>query len=303
MKDLRRFCLVAVILGIAMATFTFTSCSSGGGDDDGETSATQNASVQTTSFTSTDSTNGYFNVNGGQYRTITFSGTDTNGNVTLSNGIAADISGTYTSANTSRAAVVEGNSYLFKLNGITHSYSATITTEGGIFIAETTADGNTSKLFIGGGESTIPTGSSEDPFAGTKWYSTKTAAENDSLYSYSFIFSNGRYYTKHDYEERDEEKGLPYTVSKTADGGYKASWCTKPTSSQMTHTDSRYNGSYTSTSFFNYTFIIKNSTATKGNNNSTIINTRFGTGYYEKQSGTSTYSSGNGTDYYRPACN
>ena len=322
MKQWKKQRFLAVATGIIVALCIFASCSnessdSGDGttataqssgaetpasqsDDGGETTTTQNATAQRTVFTSTDSTNGYFNINGGRYQTLTFFGTDAGGDVTFSNGAAADLSGTYSSTNTSRAAVQTGCSYLFTLNGVSHSYSATITAGDGIFVVEATTDGSTSNLYIGGGDESIPAGSSEDPFAGTKWYHYQSYIESRPDH-YNFTFRDG-------YLRQNSAAGgalwllagdAAYTVCKTSNGGYKASWNSSPSTQQETSTT---RGTRTTTHFFIFSLIISGAEATEGTEKLSIVQITVGTGWYASDSGTTITSNDNqNTTFYRPA--
>ncbi|MBP5157830.1 MAG: hypothetical protein ILP18_08175, partial [Treponema sp.] len=70
-----------------------TSGSSGSSTSSGNTTTTGGTTQAV--YTSYDSAGGYFNVEGGQYRTCTLTGNSQGGTITLSDGILADLTGTY----------------------------------------------------------------------------------------------------------------------------------------------------------------------------------------------------------------
>ncbi len=197
LKNLYR--MLSFITGIFLATLTLGSCSNGssGNDDAPET--------QRAVYTSTDSDNGYFNINNGQYRTCTLEGTETEGTITFSDGIAEDLTGTFKSANSSRAAFNWNGVFTitFKLEILKNrTWTVTISKDiDTLSIKGTSSDGRECSIFCGHKlESNIIPGTEQDPVNGTEW----------KLNEYwHFKFENGRY------TEGSSNSSKPYSITKT----------------------------------------------------------------------------------------
>ncbi|MCR5621762.1 MAG: hypothetical protein K6G18_07880 [Treponema sp.] len=201
-----------------------SSGSSGSSSGSGETAATE--ATTTVVYTSYDSRNGYLNIDGGQYQTCTLTGNSQGGTITLSDGIKADLTGSYVAmGSTANAAANPVALSMIEISGSIIEGNFTVTFFGGILtskvlvtkdflIAKSVAsDGATFVYALGkaarnyegaGGGTGIVPGSAEDPVNGTKWKYI------GSLY---YAFTDGYL---------NNGPG-PYTVSKT-DDGYKICW-------------------------------------------------------------------------------
>ena len=125
MKKIEWICslLTTIVLMLAIV-----SCGGGGGGGGSSTVSTNDTTTTKQAvFESTNSANGYFNVNGGQYRTVTLNGTDESGTIVLSNSAngSADISGTYSAENNGRATFVTERTFVctFSVTMIGYSYT------------------------------------------------------------------------------------------------------------------------------------------------------------------------------------
>lgn len=250
MKKLKKLALLAAV---AMTAALFASCDYWGKDwyetGDSEnaplngsgvsgssgnsgTPAASTAGTTQAVYTSYDSAGGYFNVGGGQYRTCTLVGNSQGGTITLSNGVLADLTGTYGnpdgtsgSSPVALAAAAESGEiriegcWTVTFNGANRSYSYSVLVTKNLISIRCTGSDGTKALFTAGaavsadhadavaGGSVVP-GSADDPFNGTRWGSTPS--NNIGL----FKFENGTFYR---YTGHYEAFG-PYTVKRTGDG-------------------------------------------------------------------------------------
>ena len=260
------------------AGFIFFSCGGGGGGGgSGSTGATQEYA-----YTSTDAANGYFNINGGQYRTITFNGTQQGGTVTLSNGTGSNLTGTYGEETSSRAAVSQSRVadasqlkgyFWVKFNGQTVGYTWTVTIiDYTIVIRGEALDGSIMHYAGSGSNVSIVPGSAEDPFNGTSWGDKTVSKDGTVIYtSKPFVtFTNGNISGSHfdeivpastdiDYATATTQVKLVYNrqknymVCKIA-GGYKAYIL----AAEETFNSSAYNYNVHGWAVTWYTFIIEN---------------------------------------------
>ncbi|MCR5622177.1 MAG: hypothetical protein K6G18_10015 [Treponema sp.] len=118
--------------GTGNSTAPSASTSSGSGGSSGNPSSSTPATTGRVAFTSSDSQNGYINVNGGQYRTCTLAGNSIGGTITLSNGTAADLTGTYGTvalAAASNGVTIEG-SWPVTFAGVSGSFALAVTGSG-----------------------------------------------------------------------------------------------------------------------------------------------------------------------------
>ncbi len=219
------------------------SSSSGTGGSSGGNGGSSSSSAEgttTVSYTSYDSLGDYLNIDGGQYRTCTLTGNSTGGMIVLSDGIKADLTGSYVAmgggtrnsgSSLSLAATEIGGIPNVIPSGILIEGSFTVTFSSGItcyiivdkdFIIEKDISSSGQTVFHVAGKAardydsagdvtSIVPGSAEDPVNGTAW----------AIRSYSrpdHRFDGG--YVKN--LTGDKTFG-PYTVSKT-DEGYKICW-------------------------------------------------------------------------------
>ena len=235
------------------------SCGGGGGGGSGAGGGNTNGSTGTNSaqnyvqsYTSTDAANGYFNINGGQYRTIIFSGSQQGGTVTLTDGTGAELSGTYgeetfsrSSASQSRAAyavqtrAASSNQlkgyFWVRFNGVAVGYTwSVMIVDHTIVIRGQALDGSVMHYAGTSNGTSITPGSAEDPFNGTSWGSSIAGVvyigfENgeitglfaDSLFSDSSTPYNIDYSAGNATYSRIYNRQNSYMVCKTS-AGYKA---------------------------------------------------------------------------------
>ncbi len=198
-----------------------TAGSSGSDSGSGSSSV---AGRQQLVYTSTDSRNGYFNVNGGEYRTCTVSGDSNGGTVTFSNGTSPDLTGSFGQEVAAKAIPV-ALSAAFVGDGIIQGRGWTITFQypicctytafiGNCFICiKEVSENGIEKMFMGGDGTVIVPGSADDPFSGNQYY--------------AFYFENGVVYYGDIGSKRSHNNEFPiyeYIVKET-DDGYKALFC------------------------------------------------------------------------------
>ena len=220
-----------------------TSGSSGSSTSSGNTTTTCGTTQAV--YTSYDSAGGYFNVEGGQYRTCTLTGNSQGGTITLSDGVLADLTGTYgtpsssadgspvalaaASSGDASVALAAESSVKLKIEGswavsfsgrtIRCSYSILVT--NGMFALRESSENGTTRIYVGGNAaggdasgwlgSYVASGSAVDPVNGTKWYS-------DSYSSHPYLFKDGGFY-EHSSDGKYEYSS-PYIVGRTS-SGYK----------------------------------------------------------------------------------
>ncbi len=237
MRRLRNYgaCMAAAVLSAALllascrhaggggggggAVYTPSSGSSGGG--------TEAAASTTATYTSYDSAGGYFNVNGGQYRTCTLTGNSTGGTITLSNGTGEDLSGTYGTPPSSTVSLAASVNVEVRIEGVwVVSLYASGSVSGCTFTMFVTSgfltfkwtDRNGNECSCTGGAATnlssnpdsdgtpISPGSAEDPFNGTEWDFSLGRTTNPA-----YRFDNGTCYCLGSYFG-------PYLVRRTSEG-------------------------------------------------------------------------------------
>ena len=160
----------------------------GGGNSNGS-NGTNSAQNYVQTYTSTDAANGYFNINGGQYQTITFSGSQQGGTVTLTDGIGAELSGTYGEETFSRSSANQTNAayavqsraagsnqlkgyFWVRFNDLAIGYGYTwsvMIVDHTIVIRGQALDGSVMHYAGTSNGTSITPGSAEDPFNGTSW--------------------------------------------------------------------------------------------------------------------------------------
>lgn len=198
-----------------------TAGSSGSDSGSGSSSV---AGRQQLVYTSTDSRNGYFNVNGGEYRTCTVSGDSNGGTVTFSNGTAPDLTGSLGQEVVAKAIPV-ALSAAFVGDGIIQGRGWTITFQypisctytaficGWFICIKEVSENGIETMFMGGDSTGIVPGSADDPFSGNQYY--------------GFYFENGIIYYGDIGSKRSHNNEFPiyeYIVKET-DDGYKALFC------------------------------------------------------------------------------
>ncbi len=263
MRKLRNYgaCMAAAVLSAAVllascrhaggggggggAVYTPSSGSSGGGSG--------SAASTTATYTSYDSAGGYFNVNGGQYRTCTLTGNSTGGTITLSNGVAPNLTGSYGTPNGSVSLAAAPNvelkiegCFTVTFNGVSHSYSYSVLITRELISIRGTGSNGTKVLYTAGAAvssdsaaaatgSGIAPGSAGDPFNGTGW------SINANETGAGFRFENGAVTPLGLYANSPAPYfSGPYTVSRTGDG-YKVCFGFQEQSISGSYTGGTYN--------------------------------------------------------------
>ena len=244
MRKLRNYgaCMAAAVLSAALllascrhagggggggAVYTPSSGSSGGG--------TEAAASTTATYTSYDSAGGYFNVNGGQYRTCTLTGNSTGGTITLSNGVSPNLTGSYGTPNGSVSLTAAPNvelkiegCFTVTFNGVSSSYSYSVLITRELISLRCVGSNGTKILYTAGAAVSsdsaaaatgngIAPGSTGDPFNGTRWSSYSINDEypclfkDGGVYRYTSVYKNGAYEDEYQY-------WYSYIVVKTSDG-------------------------------------------------------------------------------------
>ena len=198
-----------------------TAGSSGSDSGSGSSSV---AGRQQLVYTSTDSRNGYFTVNGGEYRTCTVSGNSSGGTVTFSNGTAPDLTGSFGQEVVAKAlpvalsaafvgdAIVQGRGWTLTFQyPMSCTYTAFVC-DCFICIKEVSENGIETMFMVGDSTGIVP-GSADDPFSGNQYY--------------GFYFENGVIYYGDIGSKRSHNNEFPVYeyIVKRADDGYKALFC------------------------------------------------------------------------------
>ena len=193
------------------------------GSDSASGSSSVVAGKQKQVYTSADSRNGYFNVNGGEYRTCTVYGDSNGGTVTFSDGTSTDLTGSFGQEVAAKAMPV-ALSAMFVGDGIVKGRGWTLTFQypinntytmffGDCFICiKEVSENGIEKMFMGGDGTGILPGSADDPFSGNQFY--------------GYYFENGIVYIG-DYGTNLLNTDCPIYeyIVKNTDDGYKALFC------------------------------------------------------------------------------
>ncbi len=181
---------------------TYSTSGSTGSSSSGSSASGQTATI---AYKSSDSRGGYINVEGGQYKTCTLSGNSRGGTITLSDGVLANLTGTYGTPDSTVAlaaadsSVIEG-SWSVTFQGITTTYSYSISVTNGHFAMKRTSSNGGEKFFSA-------------TLTGTESYGPATVVQVSAA---SLAGKTGRLVYEGDQSVADTPR--EYTISFSADG-------------------------------------------------------------------------------------